>query len=720
MSETDPQAPSGPAEPEPPTFIIGVTMAGAVSAGAYTAGVLDYLLRALDRHNARVDGHEEDRPRHRVVLKVMSGASAGGVCAALSVVGLVKNRSAEAARLADPVAFGDADDPYAHSYVFEPMHAVWVDGLHLWHPAGESGLLAIQDLRDADAPVLSLLNGDHVAETADRAIADTAWPAGAPLEGYDFLAQDLEIFLTATNLAGVPYRVSFRTGDDDNASGHTMAQHAAVRHFRVKGLGTLDVPSTWLAAWRDEGIPLELPSAGPLPVGDAGSAWQGLRNAAIATGAFPVGLAATAIASDPREFGRQPDDEAALGGAFPVDTDPTRIGAVAPDFGVAPDHGDTVRYVAVDGGLMNNEPFEYARYTLRPAEDPEVADKTGRYLKPNPRSAETADRAVIMIDPFPEGPAYLPLTEREAEDGRALVTVLGGLLPALKNQARFKPSELLLAASGDIHSRFLIAPSRDDEATEGPRRSGAEAIASGGLGGFLGFFDRRFRAHDFILGQRNCQRFLQAHFTLAPTNPVLRLRDTTSPGPRVPIVQPGAELENEIAQPPWPAMTDDELEPLLNAATRRLGLLGHRLVRQQSPGLLLRLALERIWSMQHLFAGVKVNLRALLIKAVLGQLVARKQHAPSADLSDLGARVLSALVAQGSRRATAAEIRTAVARARGPGQAPRLSEIEDALQSLVTAGQAWTQRPLLSGRARFTHRFFRPSGLAAARAWLTG
>ncbi len=31
-----------------PTFEIGLTMAGAVSAGAYSGGVLDFLLQALD------------------------------------------------------------------------------------------------------------------------------------------------------------------------------------------------------------------------------------------------------------------------------------------------------------------------------------------------------------------------------------------------------------------------------------------------------------------------------------------------------------------------------------------------------------------------------------------------------------------------------------------------------------------------------------------------
>ena len=87
---------------EPDTFYLGLTMAGAISAGAYTAGVLDVLFDALDHHHARyrarkaaeeaaaasgdqLDPAFADYPRHRVALRVISGTSAGGVSAGLSV-----------------------------------------------------------------------------------------------------------------------------------------------------------------------------------------------------------------------------------------------------------------------------------------------------------------------------------------------------------------------------------------------------------------------------------------------------------------------------------------------------------------------------------------------------------------------------------------------------------------------------------------------------------
>src|SRR5215469_5257983 len=75
-------------------FRIGINMAGAVSAGAYTAGVLDFLVEALDAWYAEREKWKDKDPStwpipsHDVSLEVLSGASAGGMCAAISAVAL--------------------------------------------------------------------------------------------------------------------------------------------------------------------------------------------------------------------------------------------------------------------------------------------------------------------------------------------------------------------------------------------------------------------------------------------------------------------------------------------------------------------------------------------------------------------------------------------------------------------------------------------------------
>src|SRR5262249_10351884 len=131
----------------------------------------------------------------------------------------------------------------------------------------------------------------------------------------------------------------------------------------------------------------------------------------------------------------------------------------------------------------------------------------------NKRGGADADRAVIMVDPFPDPidltTPYAPSVE--------LASVAKHIVSAYMQQARFKPEELALAAQPDIFSRYMIAPVAGHAASERVKRS---PMASAALGGFGGFLSEAFRHHDFQLGRRNCQRFLQRHFALYPENPL--------------------------------------------------------------------------------------------------------------------------------------------------------------------------------------------------------
>jgi hypothetical protein len=66
--ERSPMDGDGPID-QPQAFRIGLALAGAISAGAYTAGVLDFLFQALsewENHRGR-----PGVPDHRVVLDVI-------------------------------------------------------------------------------------------------------------------------------------------------------------------------------------------------------------------------------------------------------------------------------------------------------------------------------------------------------------------------------------------------------------------------------------------------------------------------------------------------------------------------------------------------------------------------------------------------------------------------------------------------------------------------
>ena len=127
-----------------PVFLIGLTMAGAVSAGAYTAGVLDYLFRAMAAHNAWVDaerGKDSDAaPRHKVAIKAISGASAGGMCAGLAVASLIKAMSSNNRDLEPTRSFAyDANNNTATAstkatceLALEPLYDAWVTNIRLW------------------------------------------------------------------------------------------------------------------------------------------------------------------------------------------------------------------------------------------------------------------------------------------------------------------------------------------------------------------------------------------------------------------------------------------------------------------------------------------------------------------------------------------------------------------------------------------------------------
>lgn len=689
-----------------PTFVIGVTMAGAISAGAYTAGVLDFLLRALDAHNARAarGPWEDDRdpPRHRVVLRVMSGSSAGGVCAALGLAGLVKAQTPEG-RLAKPIEVDREPAPgyrYTYRYTLETLHDVWVAGLDLWRPDTQKGFLSLSDL-DGDAKSLqSVLNGEHIDEVAATALSKVRWgEPGKPSGKASFLADELDIFLTTTNLMGVPYQVTFSAGTQVR-TGHRMAQHGAVIHFRMTGLGDHDVPSPWLDAWGDDGIPLPLPAPGEaLPLDDRNSSWAAFRSASIATGAFPIGLSARLIEAEAQDFARVGEAERSRGGALPIDAHPNSIRRPLPEFGPDMTADTKVRYVAVDGGLINNEPFEYARFTIR-----KPSGEARRFLAPNAREADEADRAVIMIDPFPEGPEYEAMTEEDAKNGIGLIASATRLFPTLKEQARFKPAELIYAADEDVHSRFLIAPTRDAGPEElggagRPARTpmaGAEAIASGGLGGFLGFADESFRMHDFILGQRNCQRFLQTHFLLAGKNKVLGLPEDhpekASEKVSRRVIDPGPDVDRPISLPAWPRISGDRLSLVLDQAKRRVEAVGDRVLIETSPSALLSFLLRVAWSLRGPVSGAAEYVEKALIKVVAGELVARDQHSAYADLTPEMRLIVVELIKQGGEPVGARDLLAAATRRLAAGQRFGLSagQVQEELDRLVRLGLAWS------------------------------
>src|SRR5690606_9541123 len=127
--------------------------------------------------------------------------------------------------------------------------------------------LATDDLEDG--PVASALNSRHIDAAAKVALAGISWN-GRP---FRFLPQDFDLFLTTTNLQGVPYAVGFTGAGDGSEHSHAMAQHSTVRHCRIAGLGVEPCPSVWLDTWRDHGIALPLTPGAEVDFDAPGSPW---------------------------------------------------------------------------------------------------------------------------------------------------------------------------------------------------------------------------------------------------------------------------------------------------------------------------------------------------------------------------------------------------------------------------------------------------------------
>ncbi len=440
------------------TYEFALTLGGTVSAGAYTAGVLDFLFEALDLWQRAKDDNKDYAPRHNVVLSAMAGASGGAINGAISL------------RTSGWV--------YPHGPVKNnPFYDLWVDGV------GISSLMSIAD--GTDDGLRSVFYTKAFETLADTLIAWKGASLGddpASPKQRSYLADPLRLITTVGNVTGIPYEIRFRGA---TKLGHELVAHADVVRF------TLTIPG---------GVP-NIPRARPderaLSFSE-GDSWQYVKAAALATSAFPIAFPARQVDQTFYSYayhvvavpgdGVDPPERAQLLPCWELmsaDSDPP---------------ADGYRTVNVDGGTFNNEPLDHARVAL--------AGLAGH----NIRDGSKADRGVVLVDPFTD------LESRDLFNAPGLLKMFGPMLSALINQGRYKPEDIALAKKYDSYSRFLVAPNRPIK--DGPDINGKAALATGGMGGFLGFFNRAFLDHDFRLGRLNAYEFLTSEFVLPDTNPI--------------------------------------------------------------------------------------------------------------------------------------------------------------------------------------------------------
>jgi hypothetical protein len=499
-----------------PRFEIGLVMAGAVSAGAYSAGVLDFLVEALDAWERAKGEAPAEAPPHCTALKVVTGASAGSIAGAILAASLrhdfphvtLDNR-------------GDAGPR-------NPLYDSWVNRIDI------APLLGRRDVAGG-GKAISALDSTVLMEIAQRAID---YGEGVAAIARPWLCEPLRFIFTLTNVRGVPYHYAL---GGSQTLGMDMTRHGESMRFALGGLGSVAAPPR-----RANEYPLAYPAPGTAKWPTWGSPFA---LAAVASGAFPIGLSPRALTRNTADYDGEPV-------VVPAGTDePAEVRRISPGWtpGINPDPGATYNFVCVDGGTIDNEPVDLARIELLDG------DPLGR----NERDGAKANRAVLLIDPFTGADKPGPASLEEVD----LLSSAFTLLDALKDQARYNPADIALAADESIYSRFLISPVRPGAAAG----NSAFSIACGSLGGFGGFLSQAYREHDYFLGRRNCQRFLQRHFTLPSENPLFAgwpqaLRDKfrvpgAGGGYELPIIplMPAVHPDGYEQKPaPWPL---DRIDP---------------------------------------------------------------------------------------------------------------------------------------------------------------
>jgi len=467
---------------EKPTLRLGICMAGAVSAGAYTAGVLDYLFEALDEWEKAKALNLPGVPRHQVRIEVLSGASAGGMTAAIA--------SAALQTQFPPINQKNHTDYHLNQQ--NPFYHSWVNLSETPESDMMQQMLQTDDIvndpkGNAHQEVRAGFNSSFIDTIAYRALGHTVKD---PNIKRPYLATDFEFLTTLNNLRGYEYNLKFIT--EQGRREHRMKMHRDFAHFQYNAS----------EAYGDDGkIPFHFNDK-------EGCNRDLLINTAMATGAFPVGLAPRVLQRDAKYINDSP--------LLRIDNNNTTL--------VDPLHPYV--NVNVDGGAINNEPFDLTEQILINRRKSDIKNEVfanlptsglnnadrNNVIEAALKSADayvqevapsSFDTTVIMIDPFPNfneipNGNYLPL--------KALKFAAPDILGAMREQLMLKVDQIKTTYSDNDYSRFMIAPIR--------KKNGVQqlySIACGSFGGFGGFFSKAFREHDYMLGRRNCQRFIQRY-----------------------------------------------------------------------------------------------------------------------------------------------------------------------------------------------------------------
>ncbi len=451
-------------------YPIAICMAGAVSAGAYTAGAMSVLLENLRLWESDDEDIKEAlkgiAPKHRIIIKGMTGASAGSIQAILSSLDMFSSK------------------PGSNL------------GSIAWLDVALEDLLDASDLKQKDVTVKSVLNTKALKNVIDDVKKGYSWGSERP----SFLDENYEIRLSVTNLRGIPYNLKL---PETNETNFGASQHNEYLRFRfVDDARDLEQSEKHYFIDIDPNRP---------PLIDL------LMDGGLASSAFPFAFEPIKINRPTKKNGDQLIDA--------YDTKewlaPLKVEANAnetlvnfasifqpPDWNIS--YGEKQTIYAVDGGATNNEPILEA-FKLLSGDSISGWGNIQEEDEFDAANNKVIGGRVLFIDPFPNS-----LDKKIKEDSLRIDKQAAALKSALIGHARF--SEPLIISKKLKNRVGLVYPSnplRDPDGNKDlPEKDQMLAIKSGSMGGFAGFLKKDFLRHDYELGRLNMKRFLRYHFTV--------------------------------------------------------------------------------------------------------------------------------------------------------------------------------------------------------------
>lgn len=466
------------------TSKVAIAISGAVSLGSYEAGVVYELLDAIGQHNR----HNIDRPERQILVDVLTGASAGGMTAAMLAQTLLYDRD----RLATP--YGN------------DLYRAWVEQVDI------SGLLS-NDY--GDNPGQSLLSSNFVGAIADDMLLARYRTSDRQVLHHPAAAPTLQLALAMSNLNGVDYAVSaFKNASLDAETGYFVQTR-----FEDSFTRGVDLSS------------------------DNPDFWNQVKQAARACGAFPTAFAPLSLERwyeevDYREKAlpfRQSRFAYVDGGTFnnyplglakglvdKLDTQP-RDYENRYYFYIAPNSKDSTRSAfttdhadpfntsfAITSAIFNQARFQdwmlTGHYNRLVAEmDTRAENLCQHFLQADAAEIGAMEQAsnIFLAEIFRREASRDRVAEARVLAERYRNDALAQQLLQQKGQSVFDTwikVIQVLESGGRLHDKdnmqiYTITAS-DNE------------LAGADLYGFLGFLERRFREHDYNVGRKKARELL--------------------------------------------------------------------------------------------------------------------------------------------------------------------------------------------------------------------